>query len=370
MRIFSSFAVISLMGGLAALPACGDDEATTSAAGTGATGSGGAGGGSQEVRCDGAPSELSLAGTWVAFGRLDVTLEGAPGGAITICPAGQMNESTMLLMLTIDQAPGATELTNISATLCSIELPVVTALVGDCDETSDSLVSTQIIVPQMLLDALPNIATNTVGGALAGTKDGAEVDLDRFVVTVGSTQGGAALPSWDTGTPSCGGTDVGRTNVCEMSCVDACGSLRDDDGDGYPGVTASVCGKTSSDEQSGVACNAEDPNEPGATLQGRAYLDLEVNPQFSGAARSSCEIEGTVDTEVLYNVIGGDIYLGGAPIGVSSAIKSLPMFQVNTANSKFRMVRIDGQYGAPDYGVDPAQPLAACAEILTHVNEL
>lgn len=371
MRIVSKLVLTSVIGGLAVLPsACGDDADTTSAAAVGSTGAGGAGGGTQDIQCDSAPSALSLAGTWVAYGRLDVTLEGAPGGAITICPAGQMNESTMLLMLTIDQAEGATALTNIAATLCSIELPVVTALVGDCDATSDSLVSTQIIVPPALLESLPTIATNVVGGTLAGTENGAGIDLERFVVTVGSTKGGADLPSWSTTAAACGGATVGRTDVCDTSCVDDCAALRDDDSDSYPGVTADVCGSTSADEDNGVLCNAANPSEPGATLQGRAFLDLEVNPMFRGAAKSSCEIEGTVDTEVLYNVIGGDIYLGGAPISVTSAIKSLPTFQVNTQNSKFRMVRIDGQYGAPDYGVDPTQALAACAEIRTHINEL
>ncbi len=34
------------------------------------------------------------------------------------------------------------------------------------------------------------------------------------------------------------------------------------------------------------------------------------------------------------------------------------------------MVRIDGQYGAPDWKVDPTQPSAACATLNMRVNEL
>jgi hypothetical protein len=77
-----------------------------------------------------------------------------------------------------------------------------------------------------------------------------------------------------------------------------------------------------------------------------------------------------VDTGVLYNLVGADIYLAGTPISVASAIKSLPMFQVDPAESRFRMVRIDGQYGAPDWGVNTADPAAACATILSRMNEL
>ena len=49
------------------------------------------------VTCDGQPATLSLAGTWAAYGRLSLTLTGAPGGAITICPTDQVGEATLLL---------------------------------------------------------------------------------------------------------------------------------------------------------------------------------------------------------------------------------------------------------------------------------
>ncbi len=353
--------------------ACGGDDTTGgttggTTTGSSTTGGGGNGGGGIDVACDGAPADLALAGTWAAYGRLAVTLEGAPGGAITICPADQIGESTLLLMITIDQTD-PTSLSNVTATLCSLELPVVTALVGACDPASDSLVSTQIIAPQKLLDALPTILTTAVGGSLGGTKAGASVSLDRFTVTVGSTKAGAAMPSWDTASAACNNATIGKTTMCEATCVADCASLRDDDADGYPGVTAEVCGKTPSDASNGVACNAANPSDPGATVQGRASLDIQVNPQFTGSAKSSCELEGSIDTEVLYNVVGADVYLAGAPIGVTSAIKSLPSFTVVSADSKFRMIRIDGQYGAPDWSVDPTSPLAACATIKGHVND-
>jgi hypothetical protein len=352
---------------LSAASGCGGDGGD---GGTGGTpGTGGAGGGGQAVPCDSAPADLALAGTWVASARLTVTLAGVPGGAITICPEGQEGESSMLLLVTLEQ-PGPTELSQVKATLCSIELPVVTALVGTCDPMSGGLVSTQIIAPQTLLTALPSVPAEVVGGALAGTQSGAAVTFDRFTVTVGSTEKGASMPSWDTAAPACGATDVGRTTQCETTCVSDCAALRDDDGDGYPGVTVHVCGTTPDDVRKGALCQPEAPNEPGATLQGRGFIDMEVNPQLGGSAVSSCEVEGFVDSAVLYNLVGADLYLAGAQISVTSAIKSLPSFQVDPAESRFRMVRIDGQHGAPDWGVNPADTAGACATILGRMNEL
>ena len=123
------------------------------------------------------------------------------------------------------------------------------------------------------------------------------------------------------------------------------------------------------DAKNGVPCNAETPNEPGASLQGRAFLAMQVDPKFSGTAKSSCELAGTVDSQVLYDVVGADLWLAGAKIGVTSAIESLPSFEVDAEESKFRMIRVDGKYGAPDWKLSSDAGLA-CQTILAHVNEL
>jgi len=374
MRIFSSFVPTSalVLATMFFLPNAGcssGNGSSGSAAGAagGAGGAGGSGGGSTAITCDGAPAEHDLEGTWAAYGRLAVTLQGQPGGAITICPADQIGESTMLLLMTVHRDPmDPTKLVDVGAVLCEIELPVVTALVGTCDPASKSLVSTQIIAPQTLLDALPNVKTTPVGGTLMGS----DFALDRFVLDVGSTQGGAMLPAWDDAASMCTATNLGRTNLCEPNCVKDCASLRDDDADTYPGVTVKVCGTTPDDVKAGVKCNADTPNEPGTTLQGRGFIDMEVNPQLTGSAKSSCELEGAVDSEVLYRLVGADIYLAGAQIGVTSAIKSLPAFQVDPKQSRFRMVRIDGKYGAPDWKVDAANAKMACSTLLARKNEL
>jgi hypothetical protein len=170
--------------------------------------------------------------------------------------------------------------------------------------------------------------------------------------------------------PACNKPDVGHGKTCEMACVDDCAAMRDDDADGYPGVTMQVCGFTETDQQDGVACHADTPDDPGATVQGKAFLDIEVDPKFTGTAKSSCELTGTVDTSVLYNLVGADVYLTGTPITVNSAINSLPAFDVDSAASKFRMVRVDGKYGAPDWKLDPTAMKASCVEIIKRVNEL
>jgi hypothetical protein len=363
--------------GLAALVGCvacgGGSSASTAGAGGAGQGGGGAGGagasGPAPVACD-EPSELDLEGTWAAFGRLRVSMTGAPGGAITICPEDQVAEATLFLLVSFaHDAADRAVLTDVRPILCSVELPVVTALVGACDPASPSLVSAQIKAPEALIASLPEVATASVGGALGGLAAGAALDLDRLVVTVGATS--STLPDWDMVTPSCSTTDVGRTNVCADACVSDCAGLRDDDADGYPGVTLDVCGLTPKDLSDGLVCNAADPAEAGTTIQGRAFLSLEVDPKLTGEVVSSCEIEGTVDTGVTYSIVGGDIFLAGAPIGVTSAIKSLPVFDVDAGESVFRMVRIDGRFGAPDFGVDVGQDaIAACAEALSRKNEL
>lgn len=345
----------------------GGGQATTTATGTSSTTTA-----APAFTCTGEPADhVDLAGTWAAYGEIAVKMEGIAGGAITICPADQSNVATLLLMLAVEQdAADPTQLPTVKATLCSLELPVVTALVGNCDPASQSLVSAQIIAPPSLLAALPHVATQPATGTLSAKDAGASIALSPIDVRVGTTASGAALPAWDTGNNACGASNVGRTSACEATCVSDCASLRDDDADGFPGVTVSVCGYTPDDAKKGVQCHADAPDDPGATLQGRAFIDIEVNPTFTGTVKSSCEMKGAVDTEVLYQLTGADIWLTGAPIGVSSAILSLPHFVVDPAASRFRMVRIDGRYGAPDWMANPTQPVAACAALLAHQNEL
>jgi hypothetical protein len=60
----------------------------------------------------------------------------------------------------------------------------------------------------------------------------------------------------------------------------------------------------------------------------------------------------------------------GVPISVTSAIESLPTFQVDPTTSKFRMVRIDGQHGSWNWMVDPTNAKAACATLNMNANRI
>src|SRR5690242_13124191 len=93
---------------MAAAIGCGGGGSTagmggSSSASTSGSATSGTGGGTHEIACTGAPADLALDGTWVAYGQLSVKLQGAPGGAITICPADQVGAATILLMITVQQ---------------------------------------------------------------------------------------------------------------------------------------------------------------------------------------------------------------------------------------------------------------------------
>ncbi len=346
--------------------ACDGGSSTSGEPGGGGATNTGGGGGSTAVACEGQPDALDVAGVWAGFGALTAGIQGQPGSLVSICPEDQEGESFLTLFLTIGQ--DGTLLKDVKAVLCAVDLPPVTAVAGTCQPGTEAAVTTQISVPQALSDALPGLTPSAVGGTLSSDKAGADVALDRFVVTAGSSKTGASLPSWDTTLSGCDAFDIGHSNVCEAKCVDDCAALIDDDGDGYPGITLDVCGRTQDDE--GKPCNTESPSDPGVTIQGKAFAALEVDPQFTGIAKSSCELSGSVSTNVRYTVVGADVTLTGAPIAVSVAIEALPILNVKQDQSKPTMVRIDGKYGSPDLKLDPADPLAACKIVLANKNQL
>lgn len=350
------------------LAACGGDDGSGGGGAGASGGSGGDGGsgGTPGPKCEGQPETLDVAGTWAALGVLTASIKGKPGSIVTICPADQEGQAYLTMFVTISQ--DGTTLDDVSAVLCAVELPAVTAIAGQCEPGTEAAVTTQILVPKALEEALPGLIPASVGGTLSGTAPGSDVTLEKFTVTAGSSKTGAALPSWDTNASGCNAVDVGHSNVCEAACVDDCAGLRDDDGDSYPGITLDVCGVTADDK--GKVCNTESPADPGVTIQGRAFAALEVDPQFTGVAKSSCELTGKVSTGVRYSVVGADVTLAGGPIAVGAAISALPTLEVKTDQSKLTMVRVDGKYGTPDLKLDAGDPLAACKTILAKKNEL
>lgn len=354
---------------------CGSDDSdggAGSGGAAGATSKGGSGGGaagSTGLKCD-SSAELDLTGTWAAFFQFSIGLKKQDGGAITMCPDPQTSSSTMLMLLELQQDGTKVTAKPVS---CTLTLPEVSGMVGDCDATSDSMVTVSILPPQQLTDSMPEIAMPQAGGTLAALTAGSTLSMaDRFLFRIGSTKEGDAMPQWLKDTAGCGAsaTSVGRNGECLTDCVDDCSATVDGDHDSKVGVTFDVCGLTKDDVSSKVKCNPEEPSSAGTTIQGRVFLNFQTDPLITGKAKSSCEVTGTFDATTIYHVLGGDLYLSNTQVSVASALLSLPIYEISPTDSKFRMIRVDGKHGAPDWGVDMAQPGAACTTAILHQNEM
>jgi hypothetical protein len=313
---------------------------------------------------------VDLAGTWAGIARFSLRLRSQSGGVVTVCPEGQPASAELLWFARVD-AQGSSTL-SLTAWPCSLSLPTVSAVVGECRAEAGNVLSTNILFPRPLVDAFPDIPVGTVNGTLQGTAWDAPLSVDRFGFTWGARDEGATLPRWTPDTAGCGvdAPAVGRTSQCETGCVTDCSALNDDDADGYPGVTLHVCGTLPDDVASNVPCRAESPNEPGVTLQGLLYMVLHTELALTGKARSSCEVAGTFASDTVYSVVGADAWLAGTRVSVASAISSLPLFDAVESESVFRMVRADGAYGTTAWGLALDDLSAACELVRARRNEL
>jgi len=317
------------------------------------------------------PSQLDLDGIFAIYARLSLTFLSRPGGAVTVCPVDQTSDGTFLALAELRHVPGSTKLDQVRMSVCSLTLPEISAGVGGCDPDTN-VVWAGLRFPQVLVDALPLTPMGEATGLLSKPQIGATVDLSRMTFLIGTREKGDAMPGWQSDVEGCGMNDVapGRGATCDENCVSGCSQLADDDHDQWPGVTVHVCGVTDDDKKQNVPCNAENPSEPGVTIQGRSVLDLQVDPLFSPQVRSSCEMAGSIDTEIRYNVCGADLYLMNTPISVTSAIASLPVYKVNSQQSTFRAVRIDGRHGAPSWDPDFGKLLDTCRRVIERQNEI
>lgn len=353
--------------------ACGSSDSSGStggAAGAGGQATGGSGGGSQ-LACD-ATDALDLDGIFALDAKFSFTFGSQPGGAVTVCPVDQTSEGSFLGLVRLKQQAGSTAIDSAEAVVCTLQLPIISAGVGKCEPGTTNLVYAGLEFPQALIDACPLATLATSTGNLTALQSGSTFDLSRLTFTIGTDKTGDQMPTWQMDKTGCGMSDntVGRTEQCAEQCVSDCAALVDDDHDGWPGVTVDVCGLTEDDKQQKVPCNADQPNVPGSTIQGRAMLNLQVDPLLRGAAVSSCEVTGSLDAAIRYNVVGADLYLSNTQISVTSAIKSLPLYTVNTSESRFRLARIDGKHGAADWSPNFDDVLATCKTVISRQNEL
>lgn len=315
---------------------------------------------------------LDLAGTWAMRLDLGLDMHSQAGGAATLCPEQQSGKASMILLLRTTQPAGGTSLASVQPIACSLTLPAATGMVGECDPTAPQLMSIDILTSPALQSKLASIPIPPVQGTVSTTAPGASLSIDRFFMAAGTRNAADALPTWNPELPGCGPNDAltGRDAVCEQDCVDDCSALLDDDADGWPATSFHICGYTADDKKAGLKCHADDPAEAGIVVQGRMNMAFVVDPALEGTAVSSCEVRGKADAHVLYHVVGGDIYLVGTALSVVGAFKSLPLFDVDTQSSVFRMLRVDGKHGAPYWKTDLSDPAAACALALQHQNDL
>jgi len=367
---------------MVALAACSDDGSGENP--QGGAGSGNAAGGennggsgnasnggstSTPVECN-EPASLSVEGLFGAVLNLVVQIDSA-GTMITICPEEQLAEVQMYVLIKLEQDESdPTKISNAELRVCDLVMPEVTGKVGICNEGETNLVKTNLTVPDALRDHLRNIPPQAVTATLSNLSPGAALDIERFNFIAGTTAG--KLPEWDSSVTGCGmlDTGVGRGRICSEMCVDDCASLTDDDQDSYPGVTLSICGRTTEEIEQGVECDAEKPALSGAALDGKAWVALNIDPQMEGTVTSSCQFEGNVASGVVYTLVGGDVFLEGAPLAVAAAIDNLPSFIVKSEESPFQAVRIDGQHGGPNINITWDDPDGSCAELLKQRNTL
>ena len=353
--------------------ACGSSEDSSGPSGQAGSGGGTGGTGGSSVACSDTADEVDLGGLYALSARLSFTFASQPGGAVTVCPKDQTSDGYFLGFVKMEHQPGQSAVSSVSAVVCTLELPVISAIVGECSPNAPNAVYAGLEFPKALIDAVPTAAMAVTTAQLSSPLAGGTLSAGALDFSIGTDEAIATAPSWLMDQPGCGMNDngPGRSSECEEACVSDCSKLVDDDADGWPGVTVFVCGYTDDDKKKSVPCNAEEPNEAGATIQGRALMNLQVEPlTLTGQAVSSCEVAGTLDAAIAYNVIGADLYLANTQISVTSAIKSLPQYAVNTTASRFRLVRIDGKHGAPDWGPSWSEPLASCRQIIAKQNDL
>jgi hypothetical protein len=305
-----------------------------------------------------ATGDIDIGGTWLALVRLKVNLVNQPGSIVSLCPAMQTGEGTFLAIVTMDQ--NGLSVSNLVVTVCNVTLPEVKAFVGNmCDETQ--AITSQISPTPQLLDTLPSVSVSPLTGTLSTTQAGSVFTPERITYVLGSKAGGMNMAHWNSSTTCDSSTNIlGTSTSCETMCVSDCTDAVDTDMDGAPGVTMTACGYSPDDTANGTTCQTDDPSVPGVALQGKAYLNFQVDPQLIGTVDSSCSMHGTADSSIIYNIIGGDVRLEGSQITITQVVTSIPLFNVDSSGSKFLAVRVDGKYGTSNLMLDTSNPKTAC----------
>lgn len=349
--LVSSFALAMVVG-------CSDDSAD------GAGGSGGnptngpgpssGGGGEAPATCD--FDTLDLEGSWALVMTVPTEVEGAPGGAITVCPATQQGESKIVMLMDVTAlAPTHSG----RFTVCAVDTPEFKATPGPACLPADT-----IDVDLYDRDGINDESSDPVTIDVESADPGAAFTIDPLAFAFGS---GPPLPTWDVGDVACDDVLLGHGG-CEEACVSNCEI--DYWNDDFPGFSFGMCGLDTN--QSLEHCNVDDPQEVDeegeVALQGKAYTTFDLGSTVGGSFTTSCEASVDVSLEFAMSVIGGNVYLGPDQATVTSLVSGFPTFTLAAAPTSAKLVRVDGLYGTPALAAGDQED--TCQNILENLATL
>lgn len=261
--------------------------------------------------CASEEASFDIQGQWAVRMELEVQGSERPEAWVTLCPENpQVGTAIAWMKLEYSTAlsQGATSHT---ATICALELPIVTAGLDNCPSSPAEYLEVRMNLADAFRNYLPTVALS------------------------GTTHTGSTTPQ-----------SAFRTDSIEfVGGVEGA----DDDGDGHTGVTL-------------------DFNTGGTTpaIAGSVYASFELSTQLQGQVRNPRCIEGSTAATLNYTVTNSDIKLWGEePLSTEEAVTNIPLLQV-LESSTFRALRANGQ-DEHDFD-DDADGNISCTEIIAHAS--
>jgi len=283
---------------------------------------------------------IDLTGQWGARAWIHVDMVTSPEGIVRMCP--DPNPGVSILTLLIDLEPAQGGAIPYEFVVCEIGMPTVTASLAPCAE--EEFLSVTLALGPDLAAYIPGqrFRSHAVLGGSGPCSPYVSDDLDITYGYDPSIVGpDDPLPGWDL---ACAG-------ATPEACVTSWEAVRDEDGDGNPGVSLEVT------------------TDPVDTIRGLAWTTWRTNPHMHGVAWTSSLIQGDLSPVMEYDVVGSGADLQGIPMDGPTVKRNIPSFVIPESGSTFRMVRIDGRYGAVDLDVD-GDGTVSCAELMDRLDVL
>ncbi|QQR90663.1 MAG: hypothetical protein IPJ88_02670 [Myxococcales bacterium] len=258
--------------------------------------------------CSNETGEVDIRGQWAVRADLDVEGTQRQDALISLCPDNpQVAGATAWIKLDFQEAPSGSTVNHI-ATICALDLSVITAGIGTCPADPADFLEIRIALGGALQTYLPTVQIPGKSSIVAKSPNGS-LSTDKFEF-FGGTQGS------------------------------------DDDSDGKAGVTLDF------------TTGGDDP-----AVAGEVYAEFELSPLFRGRIHNSRCIEGSTQVVLDYYVIDRDIELAGTKLDTEVARQNIPTLRVLNS-STFRALRANGE---EDHDFDDdSDGNISCEEILQH----